>query len=139
MNSDIYDYIIIGGGISGVYALHLFNEYMKNSSKSLKILLIEKDKKLGGRSEEIMFHGNLIKLGAGIGADDNVNLLELLDKFKIKYSKSMGDKNVINGDEEYSHNKTLTKIKTEKYCEDEIVNKYINLNIDHSNKLSLLY
>lgn len=65
MNSNIFDYVIIDGGISGVYALHLFNEYMKDNSKIIKIikiLLIEKNKKLGGRSEEIMFHDNLIKL-----------------------------------------------------------------------------
>ena len=111
MSSNEFDYVIIGGGISGVYALHLFNEYMKDTSKIVKVLLIEKNKKLGGRSEEIMFHNNLIKLGAGIGADDNNVLLELLDKLKFKYNKSKGDKNVIDNDESYSHNKTLNKIK----------------------------
>ena len=111
MNSGVFDYIIIGGGISGVYALHLFNEYIKSTSKIVKVLLIEKNKNLGGRSEEVMFHNNLIKLGAGIGEDSNTILLNLLDKLKLKYNKSTGDKNVIDNDELYSHNKTLQKIK----------------------------
>jgi len=55
-------------------------------------------------------------------------------------SKKIGDGNkIILIDTTVDFSKTLTKTRLEKHCEDEIVNKYIDLNIAHSNKLSLLY
>ena len=41
----IYDYIIIGGGISGLYLFYK----LKKTNKDLKILLFEKNNYLGGR------------------------------------------------------------------------------------------
>lgn len=81
-----YDYIIIGGGIAGLYCRYLLSDY--------KVLLIEKEKYLGGRGIEINFHNEQIKLGAGIAAPHNKHLLKLLNKLKIKYQKVIGDINV---------------------------------------------
>lgn len=73
----MYDYIIIGGGISGLYMNYLL--------KNKKTLLLEKNNYVGGRAIEEKFHNSKIKLGAGIGALHNKNLLYLLNKLKIKY------------------------------------------------------
>lgn len=73
----MYDYIIIGGGIAGLYANYLL-------SKNNNCLLLEKNEYFGGRAFEMDFHGTLIKLGAGIMADHNKHLLALLKKLNIK-------------------------------------------------------
>ncbi len=73
----IYDFITIGGGISGLYANYKL--YKKH-----KCLLLEKNAHFGGRAYEMDFHGSLIKLGAGIMADHNKHLIKLLNKLKIK-------------------------------------------------------
>ena len=74
----MYDYIIIGGGIAGLY----MNYLLKNKNT----LLLEKNSYLGGRAIEENFHNTKIKLGAGIGALHNKHLLHLLNKLKIKYN-----------------------------------------------------
>jgi len=79
-NDKIYDYIVIGGGVAGLYANY------KLGKKSKSGLLLEKESDLGGRMLEVMFHGYLIKLGAGIMAEHNTNLLKLLKELGIKYS-----------------------------------------------------
>ena len=73
----IYDYIIIGGGIAGLYANYLL-------TKNNNCLLLERNEYFGGRAFEMDFHGTLIKLGAGIMADHNKHLLLLLKKLNIK-------------------------------------------------------
>jgi protoporphyrinogen oxidase len=75
----MYDYIIIGGGISGLYMS------AKLSSK-YKTLLLEKNNYLGGRAIQTKFHGENIKLGAGIAAPDNKYLLKLLNRYNINYN-----------------------------------------------------
>ena len=72
----MYDYIIIGGGIAGLYANYLLN-------KDYNGLLLEQNKHFGGRAFEMDFHGTLIKLGAGIMADHNIHLLALLKELNI--------------------------------------------------------
>lgn len=77
----MYDYIIIGGGIAGLYMNVLLAQ-----TKKYKTLLVEKNNYLGGRAIETKFHNEYIKLGAGIAAPHNKNLLSVLDKLKIKYN-----------------------------------------------------
>lgn len=78
----MYDYIIIGGGLAGLYANYLL--------RNKKTLLLEKNKYIGGRGIEVKFHNKYIKLGAGIGEPHNKHLLKLLKRLKIKYYMSKG-------------------------------------------------
>lgn len=75
----MYDFIIIGGGISGLYtSFKLLQKY-----PSCKLLLLEKNK-LGGRAGQIMFEGVPIVTGAGIGRKKKDKLLlELLHQFNF--------------------------------------------------------
>ena len=80
MNEKIYDYVVIGGGIAGLYA----NYKLFNNNKDG--ILLEAESYLGGRAKEIMFHGKLIRLGAGIMDEKNIHLLKLLNKLNVEYS-----------------------------------------------------
>jgi protoporphyrinogen oxidase len=80
----IYDYIIVGGGIAGLYA----NWKLTNKKKSC--LLLEREDVLGGRAYEIDFHGTQIKMGAGIMENHNKHLLKLLKKLNITPNKFKG-------------------------------------------------
>ncbi len=73
---DLYDYIIVGGGIAGLYANYLLSDKYNG-------LLLEKHSHFGGRAYEMDFHGSLIKLGAGIMADHNHELIKLLNQTKF--------------------------------------------------------
>jgi monoamine oxidase len=74
------DYIIIGGGIAGLYANYILSDRKQNG------ILLEELPKFGGRAEEVQFHNTIIKLGAGIIETDNFYLLKLLKKLDIKPS-----------------------------------------------------
>ena len=80
----IYDYIIVGGGIAGLYA----NWKLTNKKKSC--LLLEREDVLGGRAYETDFHGTQIKMGAGIMENHNKHLLRLLKKLNITPNKFKG-------------------------------------------------
>lgn len=80
----LYDYIIIGGGLAGTYCAY------KLSSK-YKILLIEKESKLGGRGLMVNWHGTDIKLGAGIGSPENSTLIKLMNELSFPYNESKGE------------------------------------------------
>ena len=114
-----YDYIIIGGGVAGLYSAYKL-------SKKYKVLVLEKENYLGGRVQEVKFHGNTIKLGAGIASKGNRHLLKLLDILNIKYSSAKGNINVINDSDYYNktyHNNMIKEVK-EKVI--ELSNKKIN-------------
>jgi hypothetical protein len=74
--------IIIGGGISGLYtAYHLLKK------KKYNILIIEKEKEIGGRlfteKVEIENETYFLEGGAGVLRDDDKLLIELLNELKI--------------------------------------------------------
>jgi protoporphyrinogen oxidase len=77
-----YDYIVIGGGIAGLYANYKLSK--NNDNYNNNGLLLEKNAYFGGRAFELEFHGTLLKLGAGIMADHNKHLIKLLKKLNIK-------------------------------------------------------
>jgi hypothetical protein len=83
-NSLVYHYIIIGGGLAGLYAY----EKLKQKNHSLNILLLEKNNYLGGRMKEQQFHGTTIQLGAGIVDETCFNMLRLLDEYNIPHEKT---------------------------------------------------
>jgi protoporphyrinogen oxidase len=102
-----YDYIIVGGGIAGLYA----NWKLTNEKKSC--LLLEREDVLGGRAYETDFHGTQIKMGAGIMENHNKHLLRLLKKLNIKPNKFKGNFESIPPNN-YNINKMVRMIK-EKY------------------------
>jgi len=79
MELNILDYIVIGGGIAGLYC-----NYVLTNKFKLNGLLLEKENYFGGRALEVNFHNKLIKLGAGIMSDKNKHLVKLLNDLDIK-------------------------------------------------------
>ena len=61
MNADI---VIVGGGIAGLYAAY---RLLQTAAAPPSIILLEKDKRLGGRAGTARFRGVDIVTGAGIG------------------------------------------------------------------------
>ena len=106
----IYDVIIIGGGISGLYSFYKIKQLYKNK---YKCLLLEKDNRLGGRAGNDDFHGAKVAIGAGILRKNKDKLLiNLCKKLKvplneftvnINYNKIIPIINII---------KTLKKLKS---------------------------
>lgn len=76
-----FDIIIIGSGISGLYAAYKIKKYNPNIS----FLILEKNKNIGGRMGNYDFYGQSVVIGAGIGRKEkDKNLLGLLDELHIK-------------------------------------------------------
>lgn len=112
-----YDVIIIGSGISGLYAAY----NIKKHDPNLSILILEKHKKqwIGGRASNESFYGVEVATGAGIGRKRDKLLKKLAFElgFEVKefksaphYSKQMEPvdvKEVISDlREEYHHDTT---------------------------------
>jgi hypothetical protein len=110
MNS-VYDFVIIGSGIAGLYSAYKILHMSPDSS----IIILERNKKswLGGRTSNMDFYGANIVTGAGIGRQNKDRLLmHLLDDLKIPYHKYSVTK-------EYGHdvtpinvNKIVSYLKT---------------------------
>lgn len=83
-----FDIIIVGSGISGLYAAYTIQKCDPN----LSILVLEKHKKqwIGGRTSNESFYGTEIATGAGIGRKDDKLLKALLRElgFEIKEFKT---------------------------------------------------
>ena len=73
-----YDYVIIGGGIAGLYANYLLTK------KKQKCIVLEKNSTVSGRVREHEFHGVFLKCGAGIIVPENKSLVKLLKKLGMK-------------------------------------------------------
>jgi hypothetical protein len=82
--TNIYDVIIIGGGLSGLYSAYT----IKKMDPKSKILVLESNRRqyIGGRIGNSIFYGTSIVIGAGIGrqATDKL-LIELLRDLGIDY------------------------------------------------------
>ena len=84
MTNTQYDIIIIGGGIAGLYAAYKILE--KTPQKN--ILVLEREKQIGGRIGNEMFHGTSIVTGAGVGRKEKDHLLtKLLHDIEVPYNE----------------------------------------------------
>lgn len=80
----IYDYIIIGGGISGLYSAYK----IKQKYKDAKVIILERDT-IGGRMNIYNFYGSNVNIGAGIGRESkDFLLIKLLKELDITFNKS---------------------------------------------------
>ena len=83
---DLYDIIIIGSGIAGLYSAFHIKKYNPN----IRFLILEKYKKnwIGGRVNSENFYGVDIVTGAGVGRKDtNPLLIKLMKELDIKYKE----------------------------------------------------
>jgi len=135
----VYDYVIIGGGIAGLYtAFRLVKD--KNVSN---ICLIESSDRLGGRVYTHPFNGSYVELGAGIFKPDHKSVFKVLEELglsdklktfqqKKSYNISSIDNSNFNLDEfsqklkEQVDNKTITK----ESCYNYSLFRYIELQYD---------
>ena len=81
-----YDIIIVGSGISGLFAAY----NIQKMSPSTSFIILEKYKKkwIGGRVNNEMFYGTQIVTGAGIGRKKRDKILiDLLDTLKLPYKE----------------------------------------------------
>jgi monoamine oxidase len=76
----MYDYIIIGAGIAGLYTGYK----LKKKNPNYKILILEKEKIIGGRAGSDKFYGSEVLSGAGVGRKSkDKRLLTLLKELQI--------------------------------------------------------
>lgn len=103
----IYDVIIIGGGISGLYSFYKIKQIYHNK---YKCLLLEKDNRLGGRAGNDNFHGSQVPIGAGILRKNKDKLLiNLCKKLKVPLNEFTAN---INYDKIKSNIPIINIIKT---------------------------
>jgi protoporphyrinogen oxidase len=89
----MYDFIIIGGGISGLYTAY---QLLKNNPK-IKFCILEKESRIGGRMGSENFHGIDIPIGAGIGRMKKDKLLiQIMKELKIKYTEGKNNSRDLN-------------------------------------------
>jgi hypothetical protein len=82
----IYDIIIVGGGMAGLYCAYK----IRKTNPNQKLLLLEGNDHLGGRAGNVQFHGESIPIGAGIGRKKkDVLLMELLKEVNVPFHEFM--------------------------------------------------
>ena len=75
----IYDYIIIGSGISGLYS-----GYQLLKKNITNFLIFEKNEYIGGRIKTFPIEDHKVSMGAGIGRKRDINLKKLLEELGIE-------------------------------------------------------
>lgn len=101
----MYDIVIIGGGIAGLYTGYLLLQNYPDT----KFIILEKEEfsDNAGRINSTTFENHKIQMGAGIGIKSNKLLIKLLDELKIPYVWGHIKQNNIYK----SFNKTINKLK----------------------------
>jgi len=91
----IYDTIIVGAGIAGLYAAYK----IKKTDPKKSILILEKSPKsaIGGRAGTRPFHGSNVAIGAGVGRKSKDHLLiKLLRDLEIPYHEFLAQTHYAN-------------------------------------------
>ena len=70
----MFDYVIVGGGVSGLFAATRLEKKLPHA----RILLLEKNSYLGGRTRMETFHSRKVVSGAGVGRYPKDTLLRQL-------------------------------------------------------------
>ena len=109
----IYDEIIIGAGIAGLY--------WTSKTKPQNYLVLEKSNRIGGRIYNIEWNGSQISLGGGIIKASNNYTIGLVDKFGFDLANSVSKYKMIDWEKE---NETA---KSDKPNEDDFYILYSNL------------
>lgn len=104
----MYDYVIIGGGIAGLYTA-----YRLLSRSPVRLVILEKENQIGGRAGNEVFYGANIVTGAGIGRKRKDKLLmSLMHKFRIPVRFYTAKRNYV-GFKNIDMMKALNQLKLE--------------------------
>lgn len=79
----IYDFVIIGCGISGLYGGY---ELLKKNINNF--LILEKNDYIGGRIKTFHIDDTTVSMGAGVGRMKDINLKNMLDELGLEYKKN---------------------------------------------------
>ena len=85
-----YDIVIIGGGIAGIYSMY----NLKKKYPKLKVLLLEKEERFGGRVyshyEKVDNIDYIMDLGAGRIGYHHTMMVSLIKELKLKLYQKIG-------------------------------------------------
>jgi len=99
----MYDFIVIGGGISGLY----IGNYLKNKNK--KFLIIENKTRIGGRIKTFKNKDIIYEAGAYRFTNNHIRLTKLISKLGLnKYISEMKDKKKFFLRDSHTHKKYNT-------------------------------
>ena len=91
--SDLFDFIIIGGGIAGLYSAYL----IKKNCKNARFMILESNEIVGGRMGQVDFEGKSVVTGAGIGRKRKDKMLrQLLEELRVPYHEYQSSHNYSN-------------------------------------------
>lgn len=80
MDKEPKDFIIVGGGIAGLYCLYKLLLLIPGC----RCMLIEMEDRVGGRLYPIMWHGTRINLGASAIRDRDIHILNLIKELNLE-------------------------------------------------------
>jgi len=154
MDIKIFDYIVIGAGMAGLYWIY--------KTKPSNYLVLEKSNRIGGRIYNVNWNGSNISLGGGIIKNDNTYTIKLagelgfelgggISKYKMIDWDNKYIKSVPNEDDFYQLNKNIIKylkmtfnsnkleISNAKLNFEEFLDLYVDLKIVQIIKSTFLY
>jgi hypothetical protein len=155
MNQHIYDEIIIGAGMAGLYWVY--------KTKPSNFIMLEKSDRIGGRVFNIDWHENQISLGGGVIKKSNVYTICLAKELGFELGESISkyhmidlvskisNINIPNEDNFYESNKVIIKYLKKKYNQnkkfieskkisfEEFLDLYLQLDVSKEIKSYILY
>lgn len=151
---EIYDEIIIGSGIAGLYWC-----YKTQTTNSKKFIILEQNGIIGGRIYDIEWNRHRISLGGGVIKSSNNITIDLAKKFNLELGKTVSKYymvntdtcNIFQEDNFYDLNEKITKylkkifiknkkqIKKNKLTWNEFLELYVDSKISSYIKSNSLY